>query len=395
MNPSRASVAIVMPYFFTNRVAAVARYILELTTRDTTYRYSLVTTRPSGTSPLSCQTGQMVPVNAKGHWDFYRQSVEECRSADMILFYGGYLGALLFMCAFQHLPQPKILNLFSYKISWRDFQHLKFTDFIYMFQRIFRHPYFWGRWVPDILFRHYFQKSNIRKVILPSRRLQRIYRQLLRENRTVCLYPGGDLSPVAARARHIPAEMEQRLRGKTVVLHTGLASLLRGVDDLITAYSRIPQKARDRSLLLLCLYLRPGEKIYSCRRIRQLLHRHLREKDYLLWEEPLADVAAVYDRADICVFPYRYVGDFPEIPLTMMELLTRGKTMITYRLGSIPELVDPAGVCPPGDLKQLTSMLQEQILNGKRRPSAVEKSGLFRWDVYLHDYLSLIAECIH
>ncbi|MBW2107274.1 MAG: glycosyltransferase [Deltaproteobacteria bacterium] len=393
---SRLRVALVMPFFFTNRIAAISRYIVELVLRDSRFSYTLITTQSAQCRTFEVGFDHIVQINAEGHGAFYRQASEMCGFYDLVAFYGGYPGALLFMRSFAGKPVPKLLNLFSYKFSIKELRHLKKTDYCHAFRRIFMHQHFWSGTIPTGMFQRYFQNCRIKKIICPSHRLTRIYRRIAGENNCVCLRPGGDISKIEECGQELPSGLAQRLNGKITVLHSGLASVLRGADDVIRAYAAMPERLRSSGRLLLCLYVRPGEKIYSVKEIRKVLDQYLRDEEYILWDTPVLQMDKVYSIADICVFPYRYCGDIPEVPLTLVELANLGKRVISNDIGCIGELLPKNNLCSAGNITELRDKLASQIddLLAERIEAPSDGYGKFGWDTYVNGYVKELWEAI-
>jgi SAM-dependent methyltransferase len=382
-------IAIVFPHFFTNRIAAVARYVVELMVRHPERDITLITTQSAGASPVNYGFTDIIFLRCP-HWRFYREAACRCRSADLVIFYGGYSGAVLFMSAFIHLPAPKILNLFSSHFNPRSLFTLKFSDFFRMFNRIFRHQYFYSLILPGFVFRHLFSRSRVRALIVPSRRLKETYDRLLGKSICQVLRPGGDISSFDGKNRE-PVDEIEKTKEKIVVFHSGLASLLRGVDDLIIAFAGLPEALKKDAILFLALYLRPGERISSMGRIKKLLDTNLSPEEYILLTAPIEDIGPLYDRSDISVFPYRYTGDIPEVPLTLVELIGRKKIVISSSIGCLGEWVDANFLVRPNDVTGLRAVICGLIERFRVGDRPAAKNRPTSWDEYYRSYRELLV----
>jgi len=290
------------------------------------------------------------------------------------------------MYYFRRLKIPKILNIFTPHFRWQDLSDLKFSDYIYAFKRIFFHTYFISNLFPTCIFRRLFFQNGKAQLVVPSQRLKYYYDNLL--GKPVCRFipPGGDPDSINKdNTQKLPSN-----NGNILILHSGLASILRGLDDLSIAYSGLPEELKKRAKLIFALYCNKEEKISSCKRIQKLLSRQLSPDDYSLILNPLSDIHSLFEKVDIGVFPYRYPGDIPEVPLTIVELLYKGKLVISNRIGCLEEWLGDDMLIRPGDIIGLRGTLKaaiEKMLGGNNPPYG-------RWSVSWDEYYSRYQEIL-
>ena len=385
------NIVIIFPSFFTNRIAALARYVIELVMRGSHYRFKLITTDPGFTSSLDYGFQKIVYLKVRKR-SFFREAAKHCHPLDLILFFGGYSGSVFFLNYFRRLPNRKVLNIFSTRFGFRDLSTLKTSDYFYMFSRIIRHEYFYSIFFPFSLFRKFYRQNPGLKIVVPSERLKSYYERLLPDTNCVCIYPGGDPS-VFGKSNSLPPEIKKKIEDKVVVLHSGLGSLLRGVDNLIIAFSQLPTPLKRRSILLLSIYEKKTERT-SVKLIRSYLEKYLSSEEYIIIDSALPNVYPIYDIAEICVFPYRYTGDIPEVPLTLIELIHRRKIVITSRLGCLSEWVNDGDLVNPKDIRELKNRIQRCIESLGSDDQVRQRNRITTWDDYWDKYQALLNQMV-
>jgi glycosyltransferase involved in cell wall biosynthesis len=175
---------------------------------------------------------------------------------------------------------------------------------------------------------------------------------------------------VVAQAYHVPAE-----RIQVVVPGTDAAPLARGSDgrhgvELLCVASVIPRKGydvllralaglRDRRWRLTCAGSLDMDPPTAHSVLALIRDTELESRVVLAGSVDAAEVAALYDTADLLVMPTLYEG----YGMVVAEALARGVPVVSTTTGAIPDLVgDDAGLLvPPGDETSLAAALQSVL----------------------------------
>ena len=203
-------------------------------------------------------------------------------------------------------------------------------------------------------------------VAVPTRPLERALKRGLRC--PVFYIPSG-VDPEALRP--IPTERAKEALGlppeELIIFFFGKAQLLRGVDTLLAAFRRVAQTLPQARLLLL---LRPDA---SDAKIQKLVERHPHQARITLKLATL-DPQPYLAAADVVALPFRTALALPAQPLTLLEALALGKTVITTRLAVTQEILTHGreGLLVPPNRPDL---LADQILWALRHPEEAARLG--------------------
>jgi glycosyltransferase involved in cell wall biosynthesis len=159
---------------------------------------------------------------------------------------------------------------------------------------------------------------------------------------------------------------------KKIVLFFGVIKPYKGLDLLIQAFSRLPDKLRKEAELLVVGYPKiPVEPLKE-------LAKRLGISDNIVWDlrfVPEEEVATVFEQAFVVVLPYRRIDQSG----VLMTALAFGKPVIATKVGGFPEiikdgvhgyLVNPGNV---DELAQVMEMILSQPATAWRMGKAVEE----------------------
>ena len=278
---------------------------------------------------------------------------------DIIHFYGSLLGAYLLLKNIKN--QKLILNLYTSRISVKDFSSLKLRDFFEDKRCIASLPYNLGSIIPEKILRRNLDKSK--KIIVESYRLERFYSKIINKDKVVRVPHGVNFKKFDKCKKTNLKEKLGFSKDDKIILYLGHAYLVRGIDDLIYAF-RIITLVNQKIKLLLVLNRLSNSPI---ERINKMILEDADKKSIKLVVDYVDNPEEYYRIADVIALPCRYTLDLPEYPFVLMEAMASGKSIITTNVGAIPEIVKDGynGVLvTPKQPKRLAEAIQK-LLNNK------------------------------
>lgn len=346
------------------RVGALARCSVELAKRIN----AVIITNGEDSKEFNLEGVKVYQIKGKGSGpDFLKKINILIRDLkiDLINFHGSLIGGLLSIKHFKKLDVPMVLNLYSYKARFGDYSNLKFKDFFQSFKRIFKHHFFFSLFVPKFLIKYYLANKNVKNVIVPSYRLKKFYDM----DHVYRVSPGVDLKKFKKLDKeNLKKDLGYKKEDK-IIFFTGLGSYLRGIDDVILTFNNIKNKIKNIKLLL-AIFSNKSELVPSkvINNIKNIVDKY---QDIKIITKPIKNIEDYYNIADLVVLPYRFVGDIPECPLTMLEAMACEKPVITYRIGAIPEYANKCPVVGAKDVNKLGDWIIALLSN----ESLLEETG--------------------
>jgi len=182
--------------------------------------------------------------------------------------------------------------------------------------------------------------------------------------------------------------------GKRIVFVGGVTRA-HGVDVLIEAFSAVAREIGDVQLTL-------GGKVIGGKRksdgeyLKGLPHRlGVGDKVTFLGYVPEGQLPALYNRADVVVFPSSYGFGLPAV-----EAMACGTPAIAAATLDGPDgYGDAALLVEPRNVRQLAEALMRILSDGKLRADMIGKglkqAGLFRWDAMAKSVASLYARTLN
>ena len=157
----------------------------------------------------------------------------------------------------------------------------------------------------------------------------------------------------------------------------------KNLETLLDAYDALRKRgAYDGALVVVGRIGWKSEALLPRLRAEGVVHL-----DYL----PAAQLASVYEKAEVFVFPSLYEGfGFP-----LLEAMARGVPTIAARSSSLPEIGgDAALYFEPTDVDALTTQLERVVSDGALREELAskgrERAAGFRWDVAADKTLAVL-----
>jgi glycosyltransferase involved in cell wall biosynthesis len=195
------------------------------------------------------------------------------------------------------------------------------------------------------------------------------------------------VTPLAAHAQFRPAEDPEELErvlakydliGQPYVVHVGTLEPRKNVTRLIEAFHRfLQQQAANKYHLILV-----GKKGWMWEGIFETIHDlGLGAKVRWLGCVPFEDLPALYQGADLCLYPSLYEG----FGLPPLEAMSCGTPVISSNVSSIPEVVGDAGVLvDPTQVEEIASAMRWLLSNHEQcaayRARGLARSQQFTWE---------------
>ncbi len=373
LSPMR--IAFVMRSFYSKRIAALSRTVLELAVRMQRDGHQVVIITDGdtekeeqvyGLTVRQCQTNGLIRT--------FRDLLDRAQvDNDLIYFHCSLLGAVLSRSAIKNVKTRLWIHLYTAKASFEDLEQIRFDEYFKLYKRLFTRNYFFSLFVPRTFIRRTLQQ--VEGLVVPSKRLKQFYERWMEPEKISVLIPGCDNEVYQqddAGDELLRTELAAWSEGKQVILHAGLASPLRGVEDVLRVFTMLRQR-EERFVLLLMLYTDDGEGIGEemLLAVRQTVSE-LPPNSVKLITEPVKNVFDLFSVADVALYRYRYTGDIPECPLTLLELMGKGVPVITNEIGALSEYVPEEGLLKTWDDSTAAARIQE-ICCTEGEPARVKK----------------------
>lgn len=211
-------------------------------------------------------------------------------------------------------------------------------------------------------------------------------------NKLRVVYPGCDLrfQPMLRTAARAYVRDRHGL-GDPYILHVGTLEPRKNLDTLVKAYARLRRERRIQHGLVLV-----GERGWKYESIFKLVDQlGLQDAVRCTGAVPAADLPALYNAADLFVYPSLYEG----FGLPPLEALACGTPVITSSVSSLPEVVgDAALLVDPGDEEGLALAMAEVLGDGERRrhmrERGLEQARRFSWERCARETLAVYEEAM-
>jgi glycosyltransferase involved in cell wall biosynthesis len=160
------------------------------------------------------------------------------------------------------------------------------------------------------------------------------------------------------------------------ILNVGIIEPRKNLVNLVQAYQRLKTRLRLGHRLVIA-----GSKgwLYSdvFRKVRDL---HLEDDVVFLGYVPEEDLPALFNLADLFVYPSLYEG----FGLPVVEAMACGTPVVTSNTSSLPEVVGEAGLMvPPADIDALENAMERGLcdlaLRDKLKIDGVQQAAKFSW----------------
>lgn len=374
---SKPQIAVVMGDSFDHpELSALPRYVFEVSQRlKNKYEFSIFSRGAANKKyivhGLSIYEFSSNPVN------FFHKvgGIIAERGISTVHFYGDILGANLLVRSFKQANASIVINIYGARSNFHDMTNLRVRDLAREFFRITAHSSFVSMILPRFWLRRALIDDRVKSVITPSARLERKLVSLAGgEFRIIQVPHGVDYPRFSVSAKGARKNLRQQYGISSqdiVVLYTGRAGLVRGLDDIIWSVSQAMKELPNLYCFFLLAQSGSNAGIWTINYIADLAKGLLPTNRFHLYDGYVKSVVDYYLFSDIVVLPYRYVSDIPEYPLVLLEAMAAGKAVITTKIGAIPELVKDGNngiLVNPKDRKALADVFLDL---GRNKDKAV------------------------
>lgn len=379
-------IAIVVRSFYSKRIAALARVVLELSLRlsNDDNNVDIITTG-NNFKINEIKKIRVIQLKTKGIRKPFGDLIEYVEKNDYteLHLHASLFGLVLSRAFLQKIKMKKVAYLYTGKASIADLKNIYWNEFFTLWKRIFLRNYFYSIFLPNFLINS--AVATIDYLVLPSYRLKRMFKKMVKDEKKIqVIYPGAN--NIYEKEADVSEDSffqttKEKVRGKKVIIHSGLASPFRGMFSAVEVFKHI--LAQDDSYLLLFLvYNDDGENIDKSLidDLKTKAKESLPEGSYLIIDQPVKSITQYFQLANAALYEYRYIGDIPECPLTLIELLKMRVPVFVNPFMSITEYIDKEMWVDFNDkrvcAKTILSKLNEQKIS--LDPEKIDEK--FNWD---------------
>ncbi len=159
------------------------------------------------------------------------------------------------------------------------------------------------------------------------------------------------------------------------ILSVGGLHPIKNIPGLLQAYQLALKEGLKHKLVIVGVAMDRSREIFQTLKVLGI-----EEKVIFTGPVPEKDLVALYNAADLFVYPCLYAG----FGLPPLEAMACGTPVITSHNSSLPEVVGDAGLLvDPYDTQELAQSINSLLSDGKTRKKLIKKglkrSKLFKW----------------
>jgi len=149
---------------------------------------------------------------------------------------------------------------------------------------------------------------------------------------------------------------------------------------------------KDRSYMLLFLvYADEGENISPrwINKLKRFCKETLPQKSFLIIDNPVKNINKYSKNASFALYKYRYIGDIPECPLTIIELLKIGVPVFANKFMALEEYLGNKLVYSTNaSNEEVARVIESAISSGGELFNKEEFDEKFCWDNFVDQILN-------
>ncbi len=245
----------------------------------------------------------------------------------------------------------------------------------------------------DVMFHRLLLKktvNNADKIITVSYHTKKdlIKHLNVSEDKIKVIYNGKD-----ARFQPLNFRETYKVRGKYrlpnhFILSVGGLHPIKNIPRLLKAYCLSRRDGLEHKLVIVGMVMDKAGEIFQALKVLKL-------EDQVIFtgKVPDDDLAAIYNAADLFIYPCLYAG----FGLPPLEAMSTGTPVITSYNSSLPEVVGDAGLLiNPYDVKEMAKTINNLINDDNLRKDLIKKglkrSKLFNWSKSAYETLEVYNE---
>jgi glycosyltransferase involved in cell wall biosynthesis len=307
-------------------------------------------------------------------------------SPDVIVWCGTPLSAL-YLSRLKSVKKPLIWDIDSDIHSLRSLSRISIGEFIHP-----HHNFLWQQlltaMLPRIVIRTVSNSAIISEIIVSNNYLKKSLQNIGVKPAKIAIVPStidkADFISKHSLAESAIFKKTMGYRSEEVILaYFGSPCTLRGVDTAVLSMSKVIKKRKDVKLMIFSRRdfnaVSRGDKLLVSeeKKLKKLI-RNLGVEDcvrivpgVLSKQELKKHVYA----SDAIILPFKLV--FSEPPLFVFEAMALGKTVITTRIGGLPEILENARgiLVNPGNAEDLSNAIQF-VASHRNESVLMEKNAL-------------------
>ena len=267
----------------------------------------------------------------------------------IFIFFQNLLGMVRTSYIIKNWKKSKLIFfLFSSKANLRDLLTFKASDILKSTKRLIIHILFSGFFIPDIVIRRTIIRLNVSLIFCQSKlstnKMKEVCEKILGKVNIIFFRPPAlfeGLSETMKENSECHREQFNISKNDFVILHSGLGSLLRGVDYVVEIFEEVKKRNNKKNIKLFIAIFHTNKSGTNRKYIENLKNR-LKNKypeDVIFIDYPYREIEKIYSCADLAIFPYRLYTDIPDCPLTVVELEKLKVPVLVTNIGPIGEYI--------------------------------------------------------
>jgi glycosyltransferase involved in cell wall biosynthesis len=323
------------------------------------------------------------------------------KSPDIILSQIG-VTSYFFLLALKKINKPIIGLWMGTRYRIKQILDLGLGEIIHNFRYI--RLYTMMAMIPPLFIKNMVKLSNLKRIIVLNKHNAEFISRYTGTHDKISIIPPGitnyDFEPPDSReVQKLRKELELK-ENNFVILYLGSPLTLRGPDILINAISLIHDDVSSLRLIILSRVhtddLKEQETYIKQLTIRRNIDRKTKIFSGVIDKSDVKNFIAL---ADTVALPFRLV--LSDNPISILEVMAQGKTVISTKLDGIPELLneEKGYLVNPNDPKELSLAIKTLYSNPQMRKKLEKNAKRYmmtypRWDQTAREIIKVIDDIL-